>query len=419
MRTRKTLPLIIVLMALTSLSYRSSAQETKRISVDDAVKMALDNNLQIKSSALTVDMQTALKGASWDIGKTSLGYEHGQINSFTKDDNITITQTISFPTVYINQARLAGANIKSSEFQLKGSQLEIATQVKQVYWQLAYLYTKYRLLIYQDSLFTGFSRAAELRAKSGETNRLEMITARSQSLEVRNRMHQVFADIGIVSRKFRTLLNSDINIMPADTILRKAGTLQATDSMAIKQNPNLGYMVQQVEISHLQRALELSHLMPDISIGYFNQSMIGTQDVNGVPRSFGAGDRFSGVQAGITIPLWFVPYSSKAKAAGLSEKAAATQAEYFSKSLTGEYFSLLDEYKKYSESVEYYIQQAVPEAELIIDQSTRSYKAGVMDYLDYILNLNRGIEIKQNYLDALNGLNQTILNIEFITGKTL
>ena len=178
-------------------------------------------------------------------------------------------------------------------------------------------------------------------------------------------------------------------------------------------------MVQQVEISHLQRALELSHLMPDISIGYFNQSMIGTQDVNGVPRSFGAGDRFSGVQAGITIPLWFVPYSSKAKAAGLSEKAAATQAEYFSKSLTGEYFSLLDEYKKYSESVEYYIQQAVPEAELIIDQSTRSYKAGVMDYLDYILNLNRGIEIKQNYLDALNGLNQTILNIEFITGKTL
>jgi cobalt-zinc-cadmium resistance protein CzcA len=69
--------------------------------------------------------------------------------------------------------------------------------------------------------------------------------------------------------------------------------------------------------------------------------------------------------------------------------------------------------------VEYYEQQALPEAELIIDQSTRSYKAGAMDYLEYILNLNRGIEIKQNYLDALYGLNQTILNIEFITGKTL
>ena len=40
-----------------------------------------------------------------------------------------------------------------------------------------------------------------------------------------------------------------------------------------------------------------------------------------------------------------------------------------------------------------------------------------MDYLDYVLNLNRALDIKQNYLDALNNYNQTIINIEFITGK--
>ena len=40
-----------------------------------------------------------------------------------------------------------------------------------------------------------------------------------------------------------------------------------------------------------------------------------------------------------------------------------------------------------------------------------------MDYLDYILNLNRALEIKQNYLDALNNYNQTLLNIEFLPVK--
>ena len=58
------------------------------------------------------------------------------------------------------------------------------------------------------------------------------------------------------------------------------------------------------------------------------------------------------------------------------------------------------------------------EADMIIEQSTRSYKAGALDYLDYILSLNRALSIKQNYLDALNGYNQTIISIDFITGKT-
>jgi cobalt-zinc-cadmium resistance protein CzcA len=77
----------------------------------------------------------------------------------------------------------------------------------------------------------------------------------------------------------------------------------------------------------------------------------------------------------------------------------------------------LGEYAKYSNSVNYYETQAIPEANIIIDQATRSYKAGAMDYLEYILNLNRALSIKQNYLDALNSYNQTIVSIDFITGK--
>ncbi len=132
-----------------------------------------------------------LKGASWDIPKTVIDGQYGQFNSYTKDNSFTVTQSFAFPTVYINQNKLTNANVKSSEWQLKASQLEIATQVKQVYWQLAYLHSKQRLFAYQDSLFSGFLRAAELRAKSGETNRLEMITARSQSMEVKNQLQQV------------------------------------------------------------------------------------------------------------------------------------------------------------------------------------------------------------------------------------
>ena len=333
--------------------------------------MALDSNLAIRSSAYSVDVQKALKGASWNIPKTAIDGEFGQFNSYSKDNSFTLSQSFAFPTVYINQNKLAKANIKSSEWQLKASQLEIATGVKQVYWQLTYLYSKQNLLLYQDSLFSGFLRAAELRAKTGETNRLKMISARSQSLEVKNQLKQTIADVGIFRQKLQTLLNSGIALHPADTVLRRLESVSIPVSSALTANPSLGYMQQQVEISRFEKNLEQSRMMPDFNVGYFSQTIKGTQDVNGVPRTFGTGDRFNGVQAGIAIPLWFAPFTAKTKAARLKEQVASTNAEYYNKSLSGSYQSLLAENGKYNNSVVYYEKQAIPEANLIIDRYTK------------------------------------------------
>ena len=139
--------------------------------------------------------------------------------------------------------------------------------------------------------------------------------------------------------------------------------------------------------------------------------------MNGIPREFGPDFRFQGVKAGIAIPLWFGPYTSKSKAAKISENITRTDAENYTRSVTGNYQSALDEYKKYSVTIDYYEKQAVPESDLIIEQATRAYRAGGMDYLDYVLNLNRALAIRQSYLDALNSYNQTIISIEYITGK--
>ena len=167
----------------------------------------------------------------------------------------------------------------------------------------------------------------------------------------------------------------------------------------------------------IEKKLEKSQMLPDFNIGFFSQTIIGTQDVDGVDLYFDNKDRFTGIQAGISIPVWFVPFRARTKAAGKNEEAARTEAELYSQTVAANYNSLLDDLGKFSSSVDYYEKQAVPEAELIIDQATRSYRAGALDYLDYVLSLNRAITIKQNYLDAIGNYNQTIISIEYITGK--
>ncbi len=416
--TAKSIMLVVLMFYISSVFNKSEAQQVKKVNLHEAVQIALDSNLAIRSSSYLVDVQKAMKGAAWDIPKTNFEGQYGQFNSFTKDNSISVSQSIAFPSVYINQHKLAKANIQSSNWQLISSQIEITTQVKQIYYQLVYLYSKLKLLKYQDSIFAGSLRAAELRAKAGETNQLEMITARSQSLEVKNRLHETIANIKIHNKKLQTILNTTTEIISADTVLNRANFSISLDSLSLVTNPNLGYIQQQIEISRIERKLERSRMMPDLNFAYFSQTIQGIQDVNGIPRSFGLGDRFTGFQAGITIPLWFAPYSAKIKTAKLNEQIAQTNAAYCYQTLTGNYQSLLGEYVKYENSISYYETQAIPEANLIIEQTTKSYKAGALDYHSFALNINRALELKQNYLDALNNYNQTIINIEYILGKT-
>ena len=405
--------LILLLLGATT----TNAQQSKKINLKQAIQLALDSNLTVRASVYSVDVQKALKGAALDIPKTSIEGQFGQFNSYSKDNSFTVSQSFAFPTVYANQHKLASANAKSSEWELKTSQLEIATQVKQAYWQLAYLHSKQKLFIWQDSLYSGFQRAADLRLKTGETNRLEMLTARSQSMEVHNQLQQVNADMQIFNQKLQVLLNSNEPVFPADTILQRTDFLPDSNGSAISANPQLGLSEQQIELSRIETKLEKSKLLPDLSIGYFTQTIRGEQTVNGFPRTFGSADRFTGIQAGIAVPLWFGSNVAKIKTAKLKEKVTRFNAESYSKSLSGSYNTLLGEYAKYNNSLSYYEKQAVPEADLIIDQATKSYKAGAIDYLDYIQSLSRALSIKQNYLDALNNYNQTIVSIEFITGK--
>jgi cobalt-zinc-cadmium resistance protein CzcA len=409
---------VIILLASTSFLRNAAAQGPGSVSLDEAINTALENSLAVKSAALSTSATKALRGAAVDIPKTSIEGEYGKFNSYNKDNSFTISQSFAFPSVYINRYRLANANLRKSELQQNVTALDIATQVKEVYWQYVYLAEMKKLLIYQDSLYSGFMRAAELKTKAGESNKLEMITARSQSMEVKNQLFQIESDLAIAARKFSLLLNSSENLVPSDTALRKIAFSFNADSLQLENNPSLGIADQQAEISRLEKKLERNQALPDLSVGYFSQTITGEQDVDGQTRYFGKGYRFSGLQAGISVPIFAAPYASRSKAAKLNEQASRTDAEYYRKTLNGSYSNLLDELKKYSSAVDYYESQALPEANLIINQASKSYRAGALDYLDYVLTINRALTIRQNYIETLNNYNQAVISLENITGKT-
>ncbi len=406
-----------VVLVLMMLGANSAFAQTKPLNVHEAIQMALDNNLKVKSAAYEVDAQKALRGSAWDIPKTTIDGSYGQMNTVLKDNSVTIGQSFEFPTVYMHQNKLARTNINSSESKYYASQLEIASEVKTVYWHLVYLNSQKSLLTYHDSLMSQFLRSAERKSAVGESNRLELLQARSVSMEVKNTLHEIEKDMLIDQNKLKMLLNTDDLVAISDQELSLLVVSFMSDSAIIASNPQMAYMQKQADIAELEKKIERGKTLPDLQIGYFSQTIRGEQEVDGVPRVFGPGDRFTGVEAGISIPLWPFPHASRIKAAGIRQKIAEANAVDFNNALVGKNKELQLEYEKNRASVTYYRDHAIPEAEAIITQAEKSYKAGALDYNDYIMLISRAITIKNNYLGVLNAFNQTVIQIDFLTGK--
>lgn len=405
----------ILLVCLSAGGIKAEAQQ--RINIGNAIQMAIDSNLAVRSQQYNVRMNEALKGAAIDIPKTELSGEYGKINSYNTDNSLGVSQSFAFPTVYSNRYKLAKANVKDSQWSLASTKLDIATAVKRLYWQWVYLKSRQKLLSHQDSIYSALLQTAELRSKTGETRKLDAMSARSQQLEAHNRMIQIASEMKICEQRLQTLLNSTKVVIPAEDELKQLPFSATLGDSITSSNPLAGQALQRIETSRLEKKLEKSMMLPDFNVGMSSMTIKGNQEVNGATRYFGNGYRFNSIQVGIAIPLFYSSFKAKVKAAKLKEQMAIAEHENISKSLTSEYHSLLSDYGRQQANITYYERQAVPEAEQIILQSGRSYKEGEISYAEYIVNVSRALDIQQNYLEALNNNNQTVISLESITGK--
>jgi heavy metal efflux system protein len=388
-------------------SVQAQTTNPKSYTLEQAIQRALSDNGYVKSAALQVDYQKKLKGTSWEFEKTGIGYTYGQSNSFVKDNNIELSQTLPSISKSLCRSKLANSYIKIAQLGLTQSQAEIVSSVKETYIGLLYNYSNLKLLIYQDSLYSNFLKAAELKTSKGESPLLEKVTAETRSMEIKTLISQAKSDILIYQQKLQVMLNEQESINIADTVLYKIDFVKLPDSSAIANNSSLAIMKQSIEVSKRETQLEKLQLLPDLSVGYFNQS---NKDLDNDAR-------FIGVQVGVTIPLLFFSQSSQIKAARVNNLIAQNNYAYYNTSVKGELQTLLQEFMKLKTSLDYYINSAIPQADLIIKQAGKGYLSGDIDYVEYVLNLDKALEIKSNYLVTLNDYDLSIITIDKLLGK--
>ncbi|WP_069658833.1 CusA/CzcA family heavy metal efflux RND transporter [Arcticibacter eurypsychrophilus] len=398
------------------LSSESHAQEHP-VTLEQAIQQALQNNQGISSALLDVAYQQQLKKISKEMSKTDVSLLYGQYNTINKtDNNVTVTQKIPFPTYFAAQGALGNSIIKSSTFRLASAQNELAFQVKSTYFQLQYLAAKKGLLLREDSLYKGFLKSADLRYRTGETNLLEKTTAETQLNELHNQINQNLADTQIQLEQLTSLLNNgNIKVVIADTALAER-PFNLPDTILLTNNPALAVIKQQVEITQNQKRVEVAKALPDITLGYFSQTLIGNQNINGAEVFYGSGDRFQGIQLGISLPI-FSSFRAKVRAAEINSQIAEHDYLLQQNNVNRQYRQSVQEYLKNKNSLAYYKNSALTNAELILKQIEAAYKSGDISFAEYLISVRNALAIRNGYLQALNEYNQSVVQLEFLIGN--
>lgn len=411
-------PIAGVIVFFIGLSGIQTAKAQTPLTLKEAVSSALENNRTISAATLGVGLQQALKKTSFEMPKTEVSMLYGQYNSLIKNDNnFTVTQTIPFPTLFSANATLGDERIKAGQFQVASTKNELIFQVKTVYTNLQYLYSKEKLLIEQDSINKGFVKSASLRYKTGEGNLLEKVAAETQLKDIQNLLDQNRSDIEIYKMQLATLLGRNGLTTIADRFLKETPEVALGDTSRLDENPAIGYFRQQIVVAEKQRKVELAKALPDFTIGYFNQTLTGFQNVNGNEVFFGRDKRFQGFQVGLSVPLFYRSYSAKAKAASINRDIAANELELQQRKLTGQYQQALAEYLKSQKRYNYFHTSALANAALILKNSRIAYQNGEIGYSEYLLNLKQANGIYEARLMALLQLSQSINQIEYLTGN--
>jgi cobalt-zinc-cadmium resistance protein CzcA len=406
---------MVVLIAMVTLG--TSNAQAQHPTLDEAIGMALERNPGIQFATLETQRQIALKGASVDLPKTNLVLLAGQYNSIQKDDrSINISQRIPFPAVFATTNTLNKALTTAARLKEVVAVNELTFQVKQVFNQLLYLEAWKQLLHKEDSILTHLARATDIQYKTGEGTLLTKTLVETQLAEVKNQMARNAYDVQTALNHLQLLCQSN-SLTGVTGTLESFAPLAHLDTADVANNPGLALGDQQVVVARQEKKVAGARIWPDLHVGYFNQSMIGFQNVNGQEQYFGSDKRFQGFEFGISLPLWAFPHTSRVKAAELSIQAAQKQQENNHLLMRQQYNQALQEVIKNKISLDYYRSTALKTATMLTRQSLAAFNNGEIDYTTLLTNSQQSLKIREGYLNALLQYNQSVVNMQYLGGN--
>ena len=411
-KKQRVAPAMIIIFSLGLIGSVQNANAQKPISLKAAIDTALANNLLVRNERFKAEYQKKLIKTAINASEAIVTGEYGQINSSYSDNRFGVNQSLNFPSVYVHQKSVLKEEWRGGVLNIAVKELELKRQVSFLFNTLLYLQEKKKLLQRNDSLFAEFLLKANIRLEAGETNVLEKTTAQMQRGQITIQLNQLTADLDLLELQFQLVLNTPTLLLPQDNF--KMNRIESVDTAFVVNHPSIQFLHQQKVISLRNTQLERSRLLPDLTFSYSNMSMRGTGSDN---RTYDGSTRFQSAQFGIGLPIFYGSRKAKINAARSLEKVRETNYLSGIQQFEIEYKKALNQSANFSKSVDYYEQTGLKNARLITETANKQFANGGINYLEWVMLINQSIFIQTEYLNAVNNLNESIIQLNYFIEK--
>jgi cobalt-zinc-cadmium resistance protein CzcA len=405
--------LLVLLLSTTSLKAQRS------VTLDEMLLMASDKNVSLQTVKKETEYWKQLQGGVFDPAKTQLGAEYGNINSSNNDTRFFVSQTFGMPAVYKRNRELYQAHAETQQQMVNWKTAELQREVKLVFYHLAELEERKKILLRLDSVYSRFQQSADLRLKTGESNLLEKTMADAYLEQLKLQQQQLNADIIILQHRLQWLLNTEEILKPLyNSFKKEMSSSFLLDTSALQMHPLVQYNLLREKTSLAQTAADKSRISPDVSVGYSNLSLIGYQSPDGVTQKYYSGsDRFHIFSLSVGIPLFNKAAKARVKASEVNEELSKLNTQISIQQLLKSRQQLMEEFLKQQRNVLYYERTGLQQAELIIKNAKLAFDQGEISYLEWTMLMNNAVTIQLNFMEAVKQYNQTLIEIEYLTTK--
>jgi cobalt-zinc-cadmium resistance protein CzcA len=390
-----------------------SAQTKTKMAYPEAVEQAIRLHPSVKFADLQFESKQVQKKSSTDLNKLQFGMQYGQYNSFYRDQNFTIGQSLPMPSVFHRIREQYEAQAKEAGTQAEMTRQNIRFEMRLAFENLHFIRSKIRYLIQLDSLFQVSERASDLRFRQGETNQLEYALAQSQLHEIKAMLKMEAGEEAIIKSRIRSLTHTDIQTDFEDRPFEWQPADTGSVTVGADSNLHFQFSKREAETAVSTWKLEKTRLLPDVTVGYFNQSLRGIPLENGSVAGYR--NRFQGFNLGLQIPVWQKPVRARIKAADLLAKSKAEQSNAIRLDIESEISQVRARIRMHGDMIRYLEEQALPTARLIRSSAFRNYQTGNSGILELGVAIRRSLQTEEQLTTERHQFALSVLQLKFLT----
>jgi cobalt-zinc-cadmium resistance protein CzcA len=384
-------------------SSRSNAQSIP-INLDDAFEIATRNYPLLKRDAQRLTQQELLLNTAANPSQTHIFVGGSQIdpNSINGVQGVGFIQRFNWPSgkkyrrAVLEERRLLAAQ------QAENTALELRREVALAYFELLYAKELRTISIERRQLTEELFGIASQKLESGETGKIPVLEAEGRYKRALLTQQQAQEQYDIAYTIFNNWLYSDTAFVAQGPGLPPP---QGYLNIFVEEtHPKLLLAEQKVNLAQSKIQQERSQRLPQILAGGQLQMVDGDSP-------------FYAYVLGLGIPLGQKPIKARVQSAQVEVDIEQTELKALRADMENQRRTLIARLKKEQSALDFLRKEMLPLADEQITDTRRAYQESVVDYKDYVMNLEQALNTRWSYLQHLRQYHLIRLELEFLTGK--